>query len=126
MWLFGIARNVLLSHARSAIKTERLASLLHDRSNGSVYEMRTESIDLERALLALPEAKRELVLLVNGDGLSIAEAASVLSLNASTARSRYSAALTELRTLLESSASKGASAHHDRAGPAGLRILPQP
>ena len=48
----------------------------------------------------LPDAQRELVMLVHWDGLSIAEAAGVLGLNPSTARSRYSAAREQLRSAL--------------------------
>jgi RNA polymerase sigma-70 factor, ECF subfamily len=49
------------------------------------------------AVLRLHTAQRELVMLVHWDGFSIAEAADILGLNPSTARSRYSAAREVLR-----------------------------
>lgn len=47
-----------------------------------------EAIEVRDAVARLPEVQRELVMLIHWDGLSIVEAAGVLGLNASTARSR--------------------------------------
>ena len=52
------------------------------------------------AVLRLPAPQRELVMLVHWDGFTIAEAAEILRVNASTARSRYAAAKATLHALL--------------------------
>jgi len=98
MWLFGIARNVLLAHRRTSGNTERLSQLLKEQNAAASGTDPHEILDLRHAVRSLPGPKRELILLVHGDGFSLAEAASLLGLNPSTVRSRYAVALAELRT----------------------------
>jgi RNA polymerase sigma-70 factor (ECF subfamily) len=52
------------------------------------------------AVLRLHNAQRELVMLVHWDGFTLVEAAEILRLNPSTARSRYAAAREVLRQAL--------------------------
>ncbi|WP_341974424.1 sigma-70 family RNA polymerase sigma factor [Microbacterium sp. LTA6] len=127
MWCFGIARNVLREHYRSAAKRLALAdelrdhlrvSPLHDNAADSVVEANMRAETARNAIKALNKRSRELVMLIHWDGFSIAEAARLLSINDSTARTRYARALQRLKRDL--------SEHplHDEA--AGARSQPSP
>jgi RNA polymerase sigma-70 factor (ECF subfamily) len=59
-----------------------------------------QSVQLERALRALPAEQRELVALKVDGGLTFAEIAPLLGISANTAASRYRYALEKLRTAL--------------------------
>ncbi len=101
MWLFTIAANVLANHRRSA----RRRSALTDRLRGLVATARPlqdqgEAHAVRDAVLRLPVGQRDLVMLVHWEGLSVAEAAEILGVNASTARGRYAAAKSELHHAL--------------------------
>lgn len=102
MWLYGVARNVLANQSRSA----RRRSALVDRIRGHLAAADGSPDESERSAIRdlvqrLPEGQRELVALVHWDGLTIAQAAQVLQLNASTARSRYATARDALRTAVD-------------------------
>lgn len=97
-WLFGIARNVVARHHRSAGRAARA----HDRFNARDWldddstERMAARIDAEatgRTLLTsladLPERQRAVVELVAVDGLRLTEAASALGISAANARVRY-------------------------------------
>jgi RNA polymerase sigma-70 factor, ECF subfamily len=60
----------------------------------------TESTAVRDAVGRLPEAQRDLVTLVHWEGFTLIEAARILDLNPSTARSRYAAARGALRDAL--------------------------
>ncbi|CUR54387.1 RNA polymerase, sigma-24 subunit, ECF subfamily [metagenome] len=99
MWLFVIAAHTLSNHRRTASRrlglTERLRHhvLASTPAPESAYAVRD-------AVLRLHQAHRELVMLIHWDGFSIVEAAEILGVNASTARSRYAAAREVLRDAL--------------------------
>lgn len=100
MWLFVIAANTLSNHRRTTSRrlelTERLRHHLAETTTGpdSAYAVRD-------AVLRLHRGQRELVMLIHWDGFTIVEAAEILGLNPSTARSRYAAARTLLREALD-------------------------
>ncbi len=101
MWLFTIAAHVLSNHRRSRRRrtalTERLRThLSHDEG----VPDSSEATAVRDAVLRLVEAQRELVMLIHWDGFTIVEAAELLGLNPSTARSRYAAARIVLRDAL--------------------------
>lgn len=101
MWLFGIARNVLSNHARG--KRRRLALGDRLRANLQPPETTPESaVTVRNAIARLRPDQRELVMLVHWEGFNLAEAAAILGINPSTARSRHAVAKEELRTLLTS------------------------
>lgn len=100
MWLFTIAAHVLANHRRSSARRLRLAHRLREHLFPEVDPDHTEPSAVRDAVLRLHDAHRELVMLVHWDGLSLAEAAELLGLNASTARSRYAAARSTLRDAL--------------------------
>jgi RNA polymerase sigma-70 factor, ECF subfamily len=110
MWCFGIARNVLHEYRRRRVKAVALADELrghlrdtsnidHGADTAMESAMRAEVV--RRALRMLDERSRELVILVHWDGFRIAEAARLLSLNESTARTRHERALRRLGQLLK-------------------------
>ncbi len=90
MWMFGIARNLVLSQHRGWRRRAALAERLRDE-----LASREPMIDdargfmVRRAVRALPEAQRELIRLVHWDGFSLTEAAQLTGVSPSTARSRY-------------------------------------
>jgi RNA polymerase sigma factor (sigma-70 family) len=105
MWLFTIAANVLANHRRSI----RRRAALSERVRAEIAATRPDPDPAERqavrdAVLRLHDAQRELVMLIHWDGFTIVEAAELLGLNASTARSRYAAARETLKQALSDAA----------------------
>jgi len=93
MWMFGIARNVLNNYHRGVRRQLRLADALRDelmRTSQPAHEEDTDAV--VEAVNSLPPDLRELVRLVHWDGFKLVEAAQLLGINASSARSRYSRA----------------------------------
>ncbi|MDQ7877558.1 RNA polymerase sigma factor [Microbacterium sp. QXD-8] len=102
MWLFGIARKTLLNHARG----ERRRWALADRIRGQVTTdaaaaAADEGAEVRDAIARLQPDLAELVRLVHWERFSIAEAAEVLGVPASTARGRYAQAKDVLRAALD-------------------------
>ncbi len=111
MWCFGIARNVLREHRRRATKTLDLATALRNHLRDAqllataadvAAETRMRAGDVRRALTLLDERAKELLILIYWDGFSIADAARLLSINESTARTRHVRALRRLEATLGS------------------------
>ena len=109
MWCFGIARNILREHYRHAAKQLALADGLRDHLRASasahkgadaVAEAKIRSETVRHAVMALDDRSRELIMLIHWDGFSIADAARILALNQSTARTRYARALKRLQKQL--------------------------
>ncbi|WEO76130.1 sigma-70 family RNA polymerase sigma factor [Cryobacterium sp. SO2] len=101
MWLFAIARNLLLNARRSTRR--RLAAtdrLRHELDHPPAPTDDLETLAVRDAVAQLPAALRELVELVHWEGFSIVEAAQVSGVSASTARSRYASAKGRLRIAL--------------------------
>jgi RNA polymerase sigma-70 factor (ECF subfamily) len=112
MWLYGVARNVLANHRRSV----RRRSALVDRIRGHLAVVdnspdESEEADVRDLVERLPEGQRELIKLVHWDGLTIAQAAQILHLNTSTARSRYAAAREVLRVAVRDSEAPSPRGH---------------
>ena len=102
MWLFTIAANVLANHRRSDRRRRRLAERLrlHVGATTTPASDHADRIALRDAVHHLKKEQRELVTLIHWDGFSLVEAAELLRLNTSTARSRYAAARESLRRSL--------------------------
>jgi RNA polymerase sigma-70 factor (ECF subfamily) len=101
MWLFTIAANVLANHRRSVRRRTALA----DRLRGLLASPHAgpdpgEAHAVRDAVRRLPAAQRELVTLVHWEGFTVVEAAEILGVNPSTARSRYAAAKAALHLAL--------------------------
>lgn len=103
-WLLGVARNVLLHERRGAARRARL-----DERLAGVLPPPPEPTGADGELLAaarrLPQADRELLALLAWDGLTIAEAATVLGWRPVTARVRLHRARRRLESLLADDAS---------------------
>lgn len=101
MWLFTIARNLLLNARRTTRRrlaaTDRLRRELEQSRAGTDT---ADTLAVRDAVKQLPADLRELVELVHWDGFSLVEAARITGITASTARSRYAAAKGRMRRAL--------------------------
>ncbi|QMU98061.1 RNA polymerase sigma factor [Microbacterium esteraromaticum] len=101
MWLFGIARGTLLNHARGQRRRWALADRLRLQLRESATSPAADDgAEVRDAIERLDPELAELVRLVHWDRLSIAEAAELLGIRASTARGRYQRAKDALRATL--------------------------
>lgn len=98
MWLFGIARNVLSNAERSAQRRWNLADRLraHLITEPVADGDHASNIEVRDAVARLPSELQELIALIHWDGFSIAEAAEMVGIPPSTARTRYQAARRQL------------------------------
>ncbi len=96
-WIFTVARNQFRSWRRRAPEPtadEAVAELAAAPHAGA------SDVDLERALAALPEMHREILLLVGVEGLSTDRAAQVLAIRPDAARQRLARARAALAEAL--------------------------
>lgn len=101
MWLFGIARGTLLNHARGERRRWALADRIRaDVSTDAAAPAADEGTEVRDAIDRLDPDLAELVRLIHWERLSIADAAEVLRIPASTARTRYAKAKEQLRASL--------------------------
>ncbi|WP_309064442.1 RNA polymerase sigma factor [Microbacterium sp.] len=105
MWLFGIARGTLLNHARGQRRRWALADRIRVQSRESAASPGAdEGADVRDAIERLDAELAELVRLVHWDGFSLADAAALHGIPASTARGRYQRAKEQLRAALRAEA----------------------
>ena len=102
MWLFGVARNTLRHHVRSAIRRDALTVRLAGAISAHALADHDLQLDIRSAVNALPAVHAELVRLVHWDGFTIEDAAKHLGISASTARSRHARAKKVLKEALTS------------------------
>jgi RNA polymerase sigma-70 factor (ECF subfamily) len=115
LWLFGIARNTVLSARRARSRRIGLAQQLDREPAARNVPGADRGLDVRDALDRLEPDLAELVRLVHWDGFPLADAARLLGEPASTVRSRYGRA----RALLRSALAEGAAPPvHSTAGPA--------
>lgn len=108
-WLFTVARNAHRSHRRWAVlDAGRWAVLDDDLPVPGGARGPDESLDaararerMERAIFALREAHREVLLLVAVEGLAHDEAAKILGITPEATRQRLSRARAELAASME-------------------------
>lgn len=98
-WLFGVARNVLLNAERGSRRRHRLATRLREIIATDAPAADTGD-EVRDAIARLDPDLAAVVRLVHWEGLSLADAAQVLEIPASTARGRYQRAKAELRAVL--------------------------
>jgi RNA polymerase sigma factor (sigma-70 family) len=103
MWLFGIARGVLLNHARGVHRRWALADRLrgHAALAQATAPPADAHLDVRDAISRLEPDMAELVRLIHWDGFTITDAAHVMGVPASTARGRYQRAKELLRLALD-------------------------
>lgn len=103
MWLFTIARNTLLNSRRAAHRrlaaTERLRQELRHAQSTQSPDV-GDALAVREAVNGLPPNLREVIALVHWDGFSVVDAARIMGISASTARSRYAAAKVHLHSAL--------------------------
>ena len=102
-WLFSILRSIWLNEIR-ARKVREGGGLVDAEEaltsdGGKAIETNILAAEVFRAIGRLPEAQRETVLLVYGEGYSYAEAAGVLGIPLGTVMSRLAAARSTLAKL---------------------------
>lgn len=109
-WLYVIARNLAINHARSAYerRVDRVAALPDLPEPSSAGSDPVEWVErwerregLRRALVELTFEQREVLSLRFGQEFSIQETAAILGLPAGTVKSRTFNALRRLRSVLE-------------------------
>ncbi len=101
MWCFGVARNVLLHHHRGRRRRDALVERLREAIAVAPPPACSEdALAVREAVAALAPELGELVRLVHWDGFTVAEAAELLGINASTARSQPARAKVLLRDAL--------------------------
>lgn len=107
MWLFVTARNCIRNHERSANRRRVHESPLSDLLDAIELNFEDEGEEVRALVRALPEKYREVVTLVHWDGFPIVEAARLLNISASTARTRYLRARERIKLELESRGNTG-------------------
>ena len=113
-WLFTVAHNVMISHARAQQVTFALAAELAQRPAApgpTPFEAVAESATqhrIERALGQLPVGYREVILLVAIEGLSPTDAAAALGLTPEAVRQRLSRARAMLSPAVDPDARRDA------------------
>lgn len=100
MWLFGIARNVLLHARRGTIRRSQLAERLRSTLSTRSAPGADRGVEIRDAIDRLDDDLAELVRLVHWDGFALVDAARLLGIPASTARGRYQRAKEALRDAL--------------------------
>lgn len=101
MWLFGIARGTLPNHLRGERRRRALAQRMLATFEHSLDPAPDDGQEVRDAIARLAPDQAELIRLLHWDGFTVVEAAAVLGIPASTARSRYARAKQDLRVLLE-------------------------
>lgn len=118
MWMFGIARNVLMTHTRSKRRRtalqEKLRAELADE--GSRAGADPFHLDVRAAICRLDRIDQEIIRLTYWDGFSLAQVARLLHMPEGTIRSRHHRARAELRHVL----SLPADEHQPSVGTHGL------
>ena len=101
-WLFVVARNTLLNHRRSSRRSSALSDSLRSELQrvAVVVEAHDDRLAVQEAIASLDPQQAELVRLVHWDRMTLADAADVIGIPASTARSRYAIARARLAELL--------------------------
>jgi RNA polymerase sigma-70 factor (ECF subfamily) len=104
LWLFGVARHVVANQARSARRQERLRARLAAEPASHAPDPAERSAGdgaARRALAALPDGDRELLMLVAWEELTVAEIARVLRRPAPVVSARLSRARRRFAHLLD-------------------------
>ena len=101
MWLFGVARKVLSTHRRSAVRRTALADKLRLELAARPQAPDAAAHDeVREAIAALPALDREIIELVYWEGFSLEEVAGILAMRPATVRSRHARAKEKLRAVL--------------------------
>ena len=100
-WAYGIARKVLSNHRRGRVRRATADDALRAAAAVPVPPIPDEAFTAAEALKLLSLRDQELIRLIIWEELSVADAGRSLGIRPGTARTRYSRALTRLRTSYE-------------------------
>lgn len=101
MWMFGVARKVLLGQRRSSVRRRKLGERLAAELMTAAPSPDTEhALEVREAIRLLDGTDQEIIRLVYWDGFSLAEAAEHLGIRPATVRSRHARARARLRDVL--------------------------
>ena len=100
MWLFGVARGTLHNHARGERRRWALADRIRISTVDAAAPPADEGADVRDALSRLEPDLAELVRLVHWERMTLVQAAELLGIPDSTARTRYARAKEQLRAAL--------------------------
>jgi len=102
-WTFIILRNHFLSQMRRSRFKGEWDDLVADRllAAPAGQDKQVELADLQRALMQLPQAQREALILVGAGGFAYEEAAEICDVAVGTIKSRVARARGALETILE-------------------------
>ncbi|REE97041.1 RNA polymerase sigma factor [Thermomonospora umbrina] len=109
-WLLGVARNVLRDGRRAEVRRESFAAELRSwgvPAEGDVAEAVTERLAVLRAMAAIPEDDREILILVAWHGLAPREAARVVGCTPTALRVRLHRARRRLTRAMEDTPAPG-------------------
>jgi RNA polymerase sigma factor (sigma-70 family) len=106
MWMFGIAKGVLLNYDRGQRRQLALADRLRDELSAAAPP--ADPSPVRDAIAELPESLREVIRLIHWDGFSQVEVGQILGIPSSTVRTRYATARGLLHATLSESVSHGA------------------
>ncbi|MES2363023.1 MAG: RNA polymerase sigma factor [Pseudomonadota bacterium] len=104
-WLFTLMHNIFANQVRSAVRQAAAGTAVN--VDDVAHELvapeagTSQSLDLQRCLMRLPEDQRAVLLLVSLEDLSYEEVARITGVPIGTVMSRLSRARTRLRELME-------------------------
>ncbi|AZC13554.1 RNA polymerase sigma factor [Microbacterium sp. ABRD28] len=105
LWLFGVARKVLLNNTRSLARRSAATQRLRERITAAPPPpASTDAVEVRDAIKALPTELADVIRLTYWDGFTSHEIADFLGIPASTVRTRISTARELLRTALDPAA----------------------
>jgi RNA polymerase sigma-70 factor (ECF subfamily) len=126
-WMFHIARNVRTDHVRKRRPDQLTNDVPEPATDGAGHAAAVETAQdverLRRALMRLPDDRRELVVLARYRGMSHDEIAAVLRVDSGTVRVRLHRALKELRALVETMATEERTSWNANKSGSGSRIF---
>ena len=124
-WTFIILRNLYLSQMRRARFKGEWDDLVADRllAAPASQDRHVELGDLQRALLHLPQAQREALILVGAGGFAYEEAAEICGVAVGTIKSRVARGRVALETIMNDNSLPSRRTHSNEPGMTALDTI---
>ncbi|VAW66550.1 hypothetical protein MNBD_GAMMA08-972 [hydrothermal vent metagenome] len=130
-WIYTILNNVWLGYLRKSRPSEDIDKIIIANSSSPEHEMLVSQIDLmvRSAMAGLPNAQRQVVSLVDLDGLGYSEVADILQVPIGTVMSRLNRARSALSKIInkkrmqQDSVSQRAYASQEKFAQKKLRVV---
>ena len=124
-WTFIILRNLYLSQMRRARFKGEWDDLTADRllAAPAGQDKHVELGDIQRALMHLPEAQREALILVGAGGFAYEEAAEICGVAVGTIKSRVARGRAALETLMNDGSLPSRRTHSNAPGKTALEAI---